>query len=248
MIFKTTIFRTAAFKTTVFKAAGLVTEPAKAATPCAMLTTMTSSMPRSLRTQKHAQPTQQQGFTLLEVVIAIALTALVGIAVAALINQLVDSRDQLARANPHLSDTRFMRLLSRRLEGLTPRALHAQGQAQLNQLIDYEPSVQRLSWVSADDWPLPVSDHYTRLRRQQLHWLERQKRLVLSSNGLLDAVNPLKWQPVAQLEDVTHLNITFYDGTRWRPAPSPTTQGIRLNWTRAGQDQVLLVRLPDTRP
>ncbi|WP_175401006.1 PulJ/GspJ family protein [Terasakiispira papahanaumokuakeensis] len=208
-----------------------------------------ASVIRGQRLQyKGARRRCQQGFTLLEVVIAIALTALIGIAVAALVSQLVDSRDQLARSQPHVSDSRFMRLLSRRLAGLTPRALHIQGQAQLNQALDYEPSPHRLSWVSADDWPLPVGDHYTRLRRQQLHWQARQQRLVLSSNGLLDAINPLQWQTVAQLEHVTQFDIAFYDGARWRPTPSATTQGVRLNWRRAGQDQVMLVRLPDTAP
>lgn len=205
------------------------------------------ALPRARRCQR-AQRSSQQGFTLLEVVIAIALTALIGIAVAALVSQLVDSRDQLARANPQVSDSRFMRLLSRRLQGITERALHAQGQPQLNQRIDYEPAAQRLSWVSADDWPLPVGDHYTRLRRQQLHWQARQQHLTLRSHGLLDAVNPLTWHTVAQLEEVTQFDVAFYDGNRWRPAPSTATQGIRLTWRRGGQDQVLLVSLPDPSP
>lgn len=189
----------------------------------------------------------QSGFTLLEVVIAVALTALVGLGVAALVNNLTTARARFAEPTPLYSDVRWIRLVERRLETLVARPLHEHGQPLLNARLEYSPDAHLLEWVSLADMPLPVGDHYTRLRRMHLQWTPDSQQLMLASTGLLDAVDAPQWQLVARLDDVTQVEWAFFDGSRWNAVPKEdgTTRGVRLSWQHDGQPLTLVVTLPE---
>ncbi|MHB0776778.1 PulJ/GspJ family protein [Halomonas sp. WWR20] len=188
----------------------------------------------------------QRGFTLLEVIIAIALTALIGVTVAALVNAMVTTRERLSAPPALRQDARLAQLLERRLEALVVRPVHVQGQPLLNAPLDYLPDAQTLEWVAQGDWPLPIGDHYTRLRRQRLVWDSDDHRLWLGSTGLLDDAGTPQWQTSARLDDVERVQFEFYDGTRWTAAPPDTTlpTGIRLQWWRNGARFQMSALLP----
>lgn len=194
-----------------------------------------------------ASSSPQNGFTLLEVVIAIALTALVGLGVAALVNNLATARARFAEPTPLYSDVRWIRLVERRLETLVARPLHEHGQPLLNPRLAYSPDAHLLEWVSLADTPLPIGDHYTRLRRMRLQWNPDSRQLTLASTGLLDAADAPRWQLVARLDDVTQVEWAFFDGSRWNAAPKEdgTTRGVRLSWQHDGQPLTLVVVLPE---
>lgn len=179
---------------------------------------------------------RQRGFTLLEVVVAIALTALIAVTVAALVNGLVAARERFDEAPALRRDARFMQLLERRLEALVVRPVHAGGQPLFTAPLDYRPDTQTLDWVAMGDWPLPVGDHYTRLRRQRLEWDSDSRRLWLGSTGLLDDAGTPQWQPSAVLDDIEQVEFAFYDGTRWLAAPpgKAPARGLRIRWQRHG--------------
>ncbi|GAB2780462.1 hypothetical protein GCM10027040_03140 [Halomonas shantousis] len=188
----------------------------------------------------------QRGFTLLEVIVAIALTALIGVTVAALVNGVVTTRERFNEPPALRQDVRLVQLLERRLEALVVRPVHVQGQPLLNAPLDYLPDSQTLEWVAQGDWPLPIDDHYTRLRRQRLVWDSDRHRLWLGSTGLLDDAATPQWQISARLDDVERVQFEFYDGTRWMAAPPDRTlpTGIRLQWWRNGARFQMSALLP----
>ncbi|MFC0268767.1 prepilin-type N-terminal cleavage/methylation domain-containing protein [Kushneria aurantia] len=193
---------------------------------------------------------RQSGFTLLEVMIAIALTALVGLGVAQLVNQLVTARERFATPPPLDADVDFSRLVERRLEALVVRPVREQGLLQFNAPLAWRVSPPRLDWVSRGSAALPIGDYYTRLRRQRLEWDSDSQRLTLYSAGLLDAAGAPQWQRVAVLEGVERLDVAFYAGGRWHETPPPDghSRGVRLTWQHGGDDIVVVAPLPDPPP
>ncbi|WP_353979822.1 prepilin-type N-terminal cleavage/methylation domain-containing protein [Salinicola endophyticus] len=192
----------------------------------------------------------QRGFTLLEVMIAIALTALVGIGVAALVEQLVSARERFAEPAPLDAEIDVSRLLTRRLEALVQRPIHEEGRRLFNLPLTYRADLARLEWVSLGAVALPVGDFYTRLRRQRLQWDRDSATLTLDSSGLLDAAGEPEWQRVAALDDVTALTLEFFAAGRWLAAPPPSgiAQGVRVQWQRHGRPVTLTVVLPELLP
>jgi len=192
----------------------------------------------------------QTGFTLLEVMIAIALTALVGLGVASLVNQLVVAQERFVEPAPLAKDIDFSRLLQRRLEALVVRPVREQGLLQFNAPLDYRPSLQRLDWVSLSGTAIPIGDHYTQLRRQRLEWDTKTERLALYSSGMLDAAGEISWQSVAALENVSRVQIAFYRDGRWNETPPSDgiSRGVKLSWQHHQQEITLMAQLPDLRP
>ncbi|MGM0913017.1 MAG: hypothetical protein ACQEXC_04050 [Pseudomonadota bacterium] len=190
--------------------------------------------------------TRERGFTLLEVLVALGMTALIGISVASLVGALVDAREHLAGSPPTQQHLDFAQRLERRLESLVVRPLHEGGQPRLNRPLDILANGRRLEWVAASGWPLARGDHYTRLRRQRLEWEPEGGALSLLSSGELDAAGRPEWRSSARLEGLERLEIAFHDGQQWRGAPSTggLATAVRIDWWQAGQRHAVVVALP----
>lgn len=189
---------------------------------------------------------RERGFTLLEVLVALGLTALIGISVSSLVGALVDARERLAGSPPMRQHLDFAQRLERRLESLVVRPLHEGGQPHLNRPLNLLADGRRLEWVAASGWPLPRGDHYTRLRRQRLDWQPDNGVLSLLSSGELDAAGQPAWRSSARLEGLERLEIAFHDGQQWRGAPSTggLAMAIRVDWWQAGHRHGVVVALP----
>ncbi|MDW7748149.1 type II secretion system protein J [Halomonas sp.] len=189
---------------------------------------------------------RERGFTLLEVLVALGLTALIGVTVATLVSGLVSARERLATPPAVRQHLHVAQLLERRLESLVVRPLHEGGQPHLNRPLDVRADGERLEWVAASGWPLPLGDHYTRLRRQRLEWRPEIGELRLLSSGELDATGRPAWHASARLEGLERLEIAFHDGQQWRATPTADgrARAVRLDWWQAGQRHGVVVPLP----
>lgn len=195
------------------------------------------------------QRRQQSGFTLLEVVIAIGLSAILAMLVAAQVNALVGIRERLDMTPPRGDELHLIRLLERRFDGLVIRPLHEQGLALFNQPLALDADGHRLQWVAISDWPVALGDHYSRVRRQRLEYDPQEQCLTLYSAGLLDALESPDWQRVAQLEGVSEVEMSFHDGAHWRSAPFyPQTRALRLSWRDNDQQRSAIFMLPEASP
>lgn len=186
---------------------------------------------------------RQSGLTLIELLLALALTALLGVMIATLIGGWVDlrarSEDERPDESPDAAVLEFCLLAEQRFDGLTRRALQEERLPLNNALLDWQPDRMRLEWVSrsgvaigepAGVGRIPVSA----VQRQALHWQQATGRLLLQSSSDLDAVAPARWRVVRALDRVTEPTLTFYMEGRWfaYPADNETsaTKGVRLSF------------------
>ncbi|MBA1259575.1 prepilin-type N-terminal cleavage/methylation domain-containing protein [Pseudomonas oryzihabitans] len=191
----------------------------------------------------------QAGMTLIEVLLAIALTALLAVLLGSLVNLWLDARGRLAaRESTNARVLDLCGLLERRLGGLVLRPLQEHRLPLHNALLDWRPAEHRLDWVALDSLPLSAGQGAGRLRRQRLEWDAAQERLRLWRSAELDAVEAPVWQPVFDQPGVERLQLEFHGGGRWLayPPPAEPTNGVRLTFTLQGAGYVCTFALPQT--
>ncbi|KUM41467.1 prepilin-type N-terminal cleavage/methylation domain-containing protein [Pseudomonas sp. EpS/L25] len=191
----------------------------------------------------------QQGMTLIEVLLAIALTALLAVLLGNLVNLWLDARGRLAaRESTNARVLDFCGLLDRRLGGLVLRPLQEHRRPLHNAPLDWRPAENRLDWVALDALPLGAEQGAGRLRRQRLEWDAAQERLRLWRSAELDAVDTPAWQTVLDQPGVERLQLEFHGGGRWLAYPPQTepANGIRLTFTLQGAGYVCTFALPQT--
>ena len=203
-------------------------------------------MKRQLASQQLA--CKQTGFTLLEVLVALAIMAALSAALALLVSQVLDARQQLsevrAKGPEQLVD--FLTRTDRQLSQLVIRQAHERGQAVNPSPLTLLNNNQELYWVAAGQWVLPLEDYASRLRLWRLSWNEAQQILALDSSGWLDAADEQIWTQVDQLEGVTAVAFSFYRDQTWQNTLAGSfPKGIRLSITWQGEEYQRLVLLPE---
>ncbi|MDQ7912828.1 prepilin-type N-terminal cleavage/methylation domain-containing protein [Pseudomonas sp. 102515] len=191
----------------------------------------------------------QAGMTLIEVLLAIALTALLAVLLGGLVNLWLDARGRLAaRVSTDALVLDLCGLLDRRLGGLVLRPLQEHRLPLHNALLDWRPDENRLDWVALDALPLGIDQGAGRLRRQRLEWDAAQERLRLWRSAELDAVDAPVWQPVLDQPGVERLQLEFHGDGRWLAYPPQTepANGVRLTFTLQGAGYVCTFALPQT--
>lgn len=191
---------------------------------------------------------KQQGFTLLEVLVALAIMAALSAALALLVSQVLDAREQLsevrAKGPERLVD--FLTRTDRQLSQLVVRQAHERGQPINPSPLTLLNNNQELYWVAAGQWVLPLQDYGSRLRLWRLSWNKEEKVLSLDSSGLLDAADEQEWTQVDELEEVTALDFSFYRDDTWQNTLAGSfPKGVRLSITWQGEEYQRLVLLPE---
>lgn len=202
----------------------------------------------SQKTASQQLACKQTGFTLLEVLVALAIMAALSAALALLVSQVLDARQQLsevrAKGPEQLVD--FLTRTDRQLSQLVIRQAHERGQPVNPSPLTLLNNNQELYWVAAGQWVLPLEDYASRLRLWRLSWDEAQQILALDSSGLLDAADEQVWTQVDQLEGVTAVAFSFYRDQAWQNTLAGSfPKGIRLSITWQGEEYQRLVLLPE---
>lgn len=193
---------------------------------------------------------RQRGLTLIELLVALALTAVVGVVLAALVNGWLKVRERLTEPGNEPLVLEFCLALERRFDGLVLRQLYESRLPLTLGWLDWQPSANRLQWVALSAWPGAAGQ--SRLERQRLAFNPGERRLSLSTSADLYAPGEPRWDGRESLDAVDRLQISFYQGTRWLAFPSTVAvqpnRGVRLEFERHGAPYVCTFALPDTRP
>ncbi|GAB7528578.1 hypothetical protein PS3A_09870 [Pseudomonas sp. 3A(2025)] len=193
---------------------------------------------------------RQRGLTLIELLVALALTAVLGVLLAALVNGWVNVRERLDDQDKEPPVLEFCLALERRFDSLVLRQVHEQRLPLSLRWLDWQPSLSQLDWVALTAWPEAGSP--SRLERQRLLFEARERRLSLATSADLNAVGMPHWQRREQLDEVSQVQLSFYQGNRWLAFPSTVaslpTLGVRLEFAYHGAPYVCTFNLPDTRP
>lgn len=190
---------------------------------------------------------RQQGLTLLELLVALALTAVLGVLLAALVNGWLTVRERLdqgPQATPVLS---FCLALERRFDATVLRQLHEQRLPLTLAWLDWQPADLQLQWVALAAWP--AAEGGSRLQRQRLRYDRRTSQLLLETSADLYAVARTEWVLREQLAGVSAPVFNFRQGSRWLAWPSAERsqpdRGVRLEFQRDGEPYVCTFALPE---
>ncbi|AJQ51288.1 type II secretion pathway protein XcpW [Pseudomonas putida S13.1.2] len=184
--------------------------------------------------------------TLIELMVALALTVLLGIMLAALVNGWLKVRERLQVTTQETSVLDFCLALERRFDSPVLRRVYDQRLPLASRWLDWQPASNQLQWVATTG--LPEAEGGSRLQRQRLRFEAREQRLLLESSADLYAAAAPRWVQREQLDRVGAMNILYYQGGRWLAWPSDQPahpgRGVRLELQRDGAPYVCTFALP----
>lgn len=191
---------------------------------------------------------RQQGLTLLELLVALALTAVLGVLLAALVNGWLSVRERLAQAPQATPVLNFCLALERRFDATVLRQLYEQRLPLAMNWLDWQPAELQLQWVALAAWP--AAEGGSRLQRQRLRYDLREARLLLETSADLYAVGRPRWVLRDSLAGVTAPVYQFRQGSQWLAWPSversAPDRGVRLEFQRDGAPYVCTFALPES--
>ncbi|WAB97103.1 MULTISPECIES: type II secretion system protein J [Pseudomonas] len=189
---------------------------------------------------------RQAGLTLIELMVAMALTALLGVMLAALVNGWLKVRERLQVTGQEYSVLEFCLALERRFDSPVLRRVYEQRLPLASRWLDWQPDRQQLLWVAAT--AVPEAEGGSRLQRQRLRFDAREQRLILETSADLYAASEPRWIMREQLQQVSALNVLYHQGGRWLPWPSDQPvhpgRGVRVQLQRDGAPYVCTFTLP----
>lgn len=189
---------------------------------------------------------RQAGLTLIELMVALALTAVLGVMLAALVNGWLKVRERLDSTSNERGVPEFCLALERRFDSPVLRRLYEQRLPLAVRWLDWQPQAQQLLWVAAAAWP--QAEGGSRLQRQRLRFDPREQQLLLESSADLYAVGMPHWVVRERLQRVSSWSVVYYQGGRWLAWPSDQPAhpgaGVRLQLQRDGAPYVCTFVLP----
>lgn len=179
-----------------------------------------------------------------------ALTAVIGVLLAALVNGWVKVRERLTEPGNEPRVLEFCLALERRFDGLVLRRLYENRLPLALTWLDWQPGANRLQWVALTAWSGIAGQ--SRVQRQRLTFNVGERLLRVESSAQLYAAGAVAWDAREQLDAVDKVQLSFYQGTRWLAFPSTVAvqpdRGVRLEFQRHGAPYVCTFSLPDGRP
>lgn len=192
---------------------------------------------------------RERGLTLIELMVAMALTVVLGLLIAALVNGWLQVRERLDTAE-RPAVLSFCLAMESRFDGISLRQLYEQRLPLPMAWLDWQPDLHQLQWTALAAWP-PAAGA-TRLQRQRLRYEPDAQRLALYSSDDLYAVNTPRWVLRETISPVAQTRFSFRQGQRWLAYPSQAAaqpnRGVRIDFQYQGEPYVCTFALPDLRP
>ncbi|WP_373084293.1 type II secretion system minor pseudopilin GspJ [Zhongshania sp.] len=196
----------------------------------------------------------QRGFTLVELLIAVGIMALIGTAGSLLLNSSLNNQAVIEQRQQNLERLALALTIFRHdVEQLTPRIPRdAQGDVLPANIIAAQVGEDsELEFVHAGRRVLPGRGLGSKLER--VRYVKEDEELIRYSAGVADPASNTHWQRQVLLTEVSQFVVELYDGERWSTFWPPSTQinatqpkALRM-LTGAGiwQDIKLNVLLPE---
>ncbi|MFK3684782.1 type II secretion system protein J [Pseudomonas sp. NPDC088890] len=189
---------------------------------------------------------QQAGLTLIELMVALALTAVLGIMLAALVNGWLKVRERLESPAANAGVLEFCLALERRFDTPVLRRVYEQRLPLATRWLDWQAQNNQLLWVAVAAWP--QAEGGSRLQRQRLRFDPREQRLLLETSADLYAAGEPHWVVRERLERVSAWQVLYHQGGRWLAWPSDQPahpgRGVRVQLQRDGAPYVCTFALP----
>jgi len=189
---------------------------------------------------------RQAGLTLIELMVALALTAVLGILLAALVHGWLTVRERLTDQQNEPGVLEFCLALERRFDSPVLRQVYEQRLPLATRWLDWQAQNQQLLWVAAAAWP--QAEGGSRLQRQRLRFEPREQRVLLETSADLYAADKPRWVVRERLERVSEMSILYFQGGSWLAWPSDqpahSGRGVRLHLQRDGAPYVCTFVLP----
>lgn len=189
---------------------------------------------------------RQAGLTLIELMVALALTAVLGILLAALVHGWLTVRERLTDQQNEPGVLEFCLALERRFDSPVLRQVYEQRLPLATRWLDWQAQNHQLLWVAAAAWP--QAEGGARLQRQRLRFEPREQRVLLETSADLYAADKPRWVVRERLERVSEMSILYFQGGSWLAWPSDQPahpgRGVRLHLQRDGAPYVCTFVLP----
>ena len=178
--------------------------------------------------------------------VALALTAVLGIMLAALVNGWLKVRERLASPAANAGVLEFCLALERRFDSPVLRRVYEQRLPLATRWLDWQAQNSQLLWVAVAAWP--QAEGGSRLQRQRLRFDPREQRLLLETSADLYAAGEPHWVVRERLERVSAWQVLYHQGGRWLAWPSDQPahpgRGVRVQLQRDGAPYVCTFALP----
>lgn len=176
-------------------------------------------------TTSFRQANTDKGFTLVELLIAIGIMALLGAAAAAMLNGAIDNKQRIEARQQKLERVALaLQILRRDLEQLTPRIARDRAGDPLQSRVVGEQveADSEVEFVHGGRRILPGQSLGSALER--VRYLSEDDALVRYSAAVADPTDNTDWQRQVLLDKVENFTVSYYDGERWTTFWPPSTQ------------------------
>ncbi|MGM0434784.1 MAG: type II secretion system minor pseudopilin GspJ [Pseudomonadota bacterium] len=185
----------------------------------------------------------ENGFTLLEVLIAVFITSMISLGVWQVMNTLMDSREGIERVSGAFRDVqKTVSLLERDLLQAVKRPVKdAYGErlpALTSRISDAELELTRQGWRN------PLGDKRSELQRVAWEYDEMEERLIRRYWPVLDRAQNTRSREQALLENVESLEVQFRDANGQWLSQWPGDSGDSSGFAEAEGTEVLRMPMP----
>jgi general secretion pathway protein J len=165
------------------------------------------------------------GFTLVELLIAIGIMALLGTVGALLLNTSLENKAAIETRQQKLERVALgLTILRRDIEQITPRIPRDElGDAMAANIVAEQVGEDsELEFVHAGRRVLPGRGLGSQLER--VRYVKEEQELIRYSAAVADPASNTPWQRQILLEEVSQFEVELYDGERWSTFWPPSTQ------------------------